>query len=95
MPEAMLTRDEILHRVQGVLCEALKVDRDVVTLEANIQEDLDADSLDVVELLMECEDQLGIKIPDTAAQKMKTVGDVVDFAFHRQSDPTYGDVVAG
>ena len=60
------------------------VDEAQVTPEAAFQEDLDADSLDLVELIMELEDQFGVKIPDEEAQKIKTVGQAADYIMEHQ-----------
>jgi acyl carrier protein len=73
------SREEILERVKEVLVEQLGVDEDDITEAASFQEDLDADSLDLVELIMELEDQFGVKISDEDAAGIQTVGQAVDF----------------
>ena len=74
-----MKRDEALERVRGILVEQLGVDEDQVTEDASFQGDLDADSLDLVELIMELEDQFGLKISDEDAQQISTVGQAVDY----------------
>jgi acyl carrier protein len=79
-----LSREEVFERVKSALGEQLGVDESEITEDASFQEDLDADSLDLVELIMELEDQFGIKIPDDDAQKITTVGQAVDYVVGHQ-----------
>jgi len=78
------SREEIFERVKSVLSEQLGVDEGEITEDASFQDDLDADSLDLVELIMELEDNFGMKIPDEDAQKITTVGQAVDYVAAHQ-----------
>jgi acyl carrier protein len=67
------------EKVKNIIVELLAVDPSKVTKEARFREDLEADSLDLVELIMEFEDEFGGEISDEDAQKITTVGDAVSF----------------
>ena len=70
---------EIESRVKAIIIEKFGVSEAMVTSDANFTNDLSADSLDRVELIMEIEDEFGISIPEDAAEKIATVGDAVKF----------------
>ena len=78
------SREEVYERVKDVLVEQLGIDEGDITEEASFQEDLDADSLDLVELIMELEDQFAVKISDEDAQGITTVGQAVDYILGHQ-----------
>jgi acyl carrier protein len=78
------SREEVYERVKDVLVEQLGIDEGDITEEASFQEDLDADSLDLVELIMELEDQFGVKISDEDAQGITTVGQAVEYILGHQ-----------
>lgn len=67
------------EKVIGIVSEQLGVPKEEVTLESSFVDDLKADSLDVVELVMEFEDEFGITIPDDDYDKIKTVGDAITY----------------
>ncbi len=75
----MLDREKAIDEVRAILVEQLGVDPAEVTVDSSFQEDLNADSLDLVELIMEMEDRFKIKIPDEEAEKIATVGQAVDY----------------
>ena len=67
------------EKVRDIVVEQLGVEADEVTIESTFIDDLGADSLDIVELIMAFEEEFGIEIPDEAAEKIKTVKDVVTY----------------
>ena len=69
----------VFEKVKEIIVDQLDADEAKVTLAANIQEDLDADSLDVVDLIMTFEEEFDVEIPDDQVEKIKTVEDVVKF----------------
>lgn len=74
-----MTREEILGKIKAVVADKLNVGEDQVTAEAKFVEDLGADSLDQVELIMALEDEFKLKIPEEEAEKLTTVGAAVDY----------------
>jgi acyl carrier protein len=66
-------------KVKSIIVEQLGVDEDEVTMEASFTDDLGADSLDIVELVMAFEEEFGIEIPDEEAEKISTVKNAVDY----------------
>ncbi len=67
------------EKVKGIIVEQLGVNADQVTREAKVVEDLGADSLDAVELVMAVEEEFGIEVPDDQAENLTTVGAIVDY----------------
>jgi acyl carrier protein len=74
-----VTREEVLQRIREHLASELEVDAGRIAEDTRFREDLEADSLDLVELVVELEDSYGIRIPDEAAAKILTVGQAADF----------------
>ncbi len=74
-----MTNDEIFNQVKAIIVEKLGVDESKVTPQARFREDLEADSLDLVELIMEFEEKFGGEISDEEAQKITTVGEAVTY----------------
>lgn len=69
----------VFDKVKSIIIEQLDVDDDKVTVAASIQEDLGADSLDLVDLVMSFEEEFDMEIPDEAVENIKTVGDIVKY----------------
>lgn len=69
----------VFETIKTMLSEQLEVKPDTITMDTNIADDLGADSLDVVELLMSIEDEFGVEIPDEKIESLKTVSSVVDY----------------
>lgn len=69
----------VFERIRQILCDQLDLEEEKVTMESDIMEDLEADSLDVVDLVMTIEDEYGMEVPDDQIEKFRTVGDIVRF----------------
>ncbi|MDR0978866.1 MAG: acyl carrier protein [Lachnospiraceae bacterium] len=74
-----MSSEEVFEKVKDIVVEQLGVDEGVVTLEASFIDDLGADSLDIVELVMALEEEFDMEIPDADAEKVVTVNDVVEY----------------
>lgn len=74
----------VFEKVKEILCQQLDVEEDKVTMEASISDDLGADSLDVVDMLMSLEDEFDVEIPDEEIENIKTVGDLVHYIENHQ-----------
>ena len=74
-----MSSEEIFDKVKSIIVEQLGVADTAVTMEASFIDDLGADSLDIVELIMALEEEFDMEIPDADAEKVVTVGDVVDY----------------
>ena len=70
---------DTFERIRELLAEQLDIDEEKITMDSNILEDFEADSLDVVDMVMTLEDEFGVEIPDDDIENFHTVGDVVRF----------------
>ncbi len=69
----------VFDQIKEILAEQLDLDESKITMDSDIVEDLEADSLDVVDLVMSMEDTFGVEVPDEAIENFKTVGDIVRY----------------
>ena len=74
-----MERDELLQKIKEIVADKLSISEDQVTEEASFIDDLGADSLDTVELVMALEDEFDLDIPDEDAEKLATVGKAIDY----------------
>ena len=72
-----MTEEEIFNKIKTLIADNFNVDQDKITEKTNFPNDLDADSIDLVEFILQLEDEFGSEIPDDEAEKIKTVGDAV------------------
>jgi acyl carrier protein len=83
--EDAVSREEVLEKIKEITADRLGVEEGDVVPEASFREDLEADSLDLVELIMELEEQFGMEIPDDEAEKITTVEEAVAYVSERQT----------
>ncbi len=69
----------VFERIREIMCEQLDLEEDSVTMESDIMEDFEADSLDLVDLVMSLEDEFNMEVPDDQIENSRTVGDVVRY----------------
>ncbi|HXV98859.1 MAG TPA: acyl carrier protein [Anaerolineae bacterium] len=74
-----MTKDDVFAKVKDIIIDQLGADEDQITMEASFRDDLEADSLDLVELIMAFEEEFGGEISDEEAQKITTVGEAVNY----------------
>ncbi len=79
-----MTKDEVFAKVKDIIIEQLGADEDQINMEASFRDDLEADSLDLVELIMAFEEEFGGEISDEEAQKITSVGEAVNYLYAHQ-----------
>ena len=80
----MASQEEIFQKLKGIVVEQLGVDEEDVTMDASFVEDLNADSLDLVELIMSLEEEFGLEISDEEAEQIASVSDAVEYIVEHQ-----------
>ena len=78
-----MAKEEIFAKLKELVVDRLGVEEDEVTMEATMQDDLGADSLDLVDLVMSVEEEFGVKVADEDLENIKTVGDIVNYIEER------------
>ena len=78
-----MAKEEIFNKLKELVADQLGVEEDEVTMEATMQDDLGADSLDLVDLVMSVEEEFGVKVADEDLENIKTVGDIVNYIEER------------
>ena len=74
-----MSEEEIFNKIKDMIADNFDVDKDKITEDTNFINDLDADSIDLVEFILQLEDEFGAEIPDDEAEKIKTIGDAVSY----------------
>ncbi|MBI1699847.1 acyl carrier protein [Lactobacillus crispatus] len=79
-----MSEEEIFNKIKDMIADNFDVDKDKITEDTNFMNDLDADSIDLVEFILQLEDEFGAEIPDDEAEKIKTIGDAVSYIKYHQ-----------
>ncbi len=74
-----MKKEEIFNKISAMIADNFDIDQDKITKDTDFTNDLDADSIDLVEFILQLEDEFGAEIPDEEAEKIKTVGDAVAY----------------
>ncbi|KAA8788973.1 acyl carrier protein [Lactobacillus crispatus] len=74
-----MSEEEIFNKIKDMIADNFDVDKDKITENTNFMDDLDADSIDLVEFILQLEDEFGAEIPDDEAEKIKTIGDAISY----------------
>lgn len=74
-----MNQEEIFEKVRNILAEGLGIEEEIITMDSDFIDDLNADSLDIVDLVVELEHEFNLSIPDDEAERIKTVGDAVEY----------------
>ena len=80
-----MSKEEIFTKIRDILADNFEVEKEKITDETNFKSDLDADSIDLVEFILQLEDEFGAEISDEDAEKIKTVGDAVNYVANHQN----------
>lgn len=83
MSDQMLGKEELFEKIKAIIVEQLGIEEDKIAMDSKFRDDLEADSLDQVELIMAFEDEFGDEISDEEAQQIKTVGQAVEYVSGR------------
>lgn len=74
-----MNQEEIFEKVRNILAEGLGIEEEIIAMDSDFIDDLNADSLDIVDLVVELEHEFNLSIPDEEAERIKTVGDAVEY----------------
>lgn len=79
-----MSKEEIFNKIQSLIAKNFEIDKSKISEKTNFTQDLDADSIDLVEFILQLEDEFGAQIPDAEAERIKTVGDAVKYVENHQ-----------